>query len=172
MFVRGGDQDENLILLDGAPLYNVNHFGGFVSMFHSWMVQTVNFYKGYLPSEFGGRLFSVMDIRSKSGNFKNHLLSADLSPISGKAHISGPLWKDKVSYIVGGRRTFIDLLLLRNLTKRTRSGKRSGYSPLFTVMDLNGKINARISENQNLSISAFRDPMEYFLWRMKRVLPL
>jgi len=116
MFVRGGDQDENLILLDGAPLYNVNHFGGFVSMFHSEMIQSVNFYKGYWPSQFGGRLFSVMDIRSKSGNFKNHLLSADLSPISGKAHISGPLWKDKVSYIVGGRRTFIDLLLLRNLT--------------------------------------------------------
>src|SRR5690606_16129891 len=113
MFVRGGDQDENLILLDGAPLYNVNHFGGFISMFHSNMIKSVDFYKGYWPSQFGGRLSSVMDIQTKSGNFKEHKVSADLSPLSTKAHLSGPLWKDKVSYIIGGRRTFIDLILLR-----------------------------------------------------------
>ncbi len=156
MFVRGGDQDENLILLDGAPLYNVNHFGGFISMFHSNMIKSVDFYKGYWPSRFGGRLSSVMDIQSKSGNFMEHKLSADLSPLSTKAHLSGPIWKDKVSYMIGGRRTFIDLLLLRGLMRRTRAGERGGYAPLFTFYDVNGKIDARISQNQQLSFSAFR----------------
>src|SRR5690625_4620093 len=88
-FVRGGGQDENLILLDGAPLYNVNHFGGFVSMFHSDLIQSVNFYKGYWPSQFGGRLSSVMDIGLKSGDFKKHTFSGDFSPLSVKGHISG-----------------------------------------------------------------------------------
>src|SRR5690606_10970274 len=122
IFVRGGDQDENLILLDGAPLYNVNHFGGFVSMFHSDVIRSVDFYKGYWPSRFGSRLSSVMDIQSKSGNYKEHKFSVDLSPISAKGYLSGPLWKDKVSYIIGGRRTFIDLLFLRNRTNKIRNG--------------------------------------------------
>lgn len=156
LFVRGGDQDENLILLDGAPLYNVNHFGGFISMVHSDMIQSVDFYKGYWPSRFGGRLSSVLDIQSKSGNYKEHSISTDLSPLSVKTHISGPIWKDKVSYILGGRRTFIDLILLRNLMRKTRQGERGGYAPLFTFYDLNGKMEARLGKDQILSLSAFR----------------
>lgn len=162
MYVRGGDQDENLILLDGAPLYNTNHFGGFISMFHSDMIQNVDFYKGYWPSQFGGRLSSVMDIQTKSGNFKEHLFLADLSPISSKAHASGPLWKDKISYIIGGRRTFFDLLFLKNLAQRTRDGKRRGYAPLFAFHDINGKINAKLSENQNLTFSVFQGNDRFF----------
>src|SRR5690625_2797977 len=125
-------------------------------MFHSDLIQSVNFYKGYWPSQFGGRLSSVMDIGLKSGDFKKHTFSGDFSPLSVKGHISGPLWKDKVSYIVGGRRTFIDLILLRALSNRTRTGKRNGYSPLFTILDSNGKIDARINDHHHLSFSAFQ----------------
>lgn len=160
--VRGGDIDENLILLDGAPLYNINHFGGFVSMFHSEMIRSVNLYKGYKPSRFGGRLSSVLDIQPRSGNYKEHIFQADISPLSTKAHLSGPIWKGKVSYIIGGRRTFIDLILLRHLAKATRSGKRRGEAPLFTFYDVNGKITARISDNQNLSFSTFRGSDQFF----------
>lgn len=163
MFVRGGDQDENLILLDGAPLYNVNHFAGLVSMFHSDMIRSVDFYKGYWPSRYGGRLSSVMDIHSKSGNYKEHKFSADLSPISTKAHLSGPLWKDKVSYMIGGRRTFMDLLFLRHRVNQIKKGDREGNSPLFTFYDVNGKVTARIGNNQQLSFSAFRGSDKLFL---------
>lgn len=171
-FVRGGGQDENLILLDGAPLYNVNHFGGFVSMFHSDLIQSVDFYKGYWPSQFGGRLSSVMDIGLKSGDFKKHTFSGDFSPLSVKGHISGPLWKDKVSYIVGGRRTFIDLILLRALSNRTRTGKRNGYSPLFTILDSNGKIDARINDHHHLSFSAFQGVDGNYYFENRNGLPI
>src|SRR5690606_28618999 len=163
MFVRGGDQDENLILLDGAPFYNVNHFAGLVSMFHSDMIRSVDFYKGYWPSRFGGRLSSVMDIHSKTGNYKEHKFSADLSPISAKAHLSGPLWEDKVSYIIGGRRTFIDLLLLRWRANKIKKGEREGNTPLFTFYDVNAKVEARIGKNQLISFSAFRGSDRLFL---------
>lgn len=163
IFVRGGDQDENLILLDGAPLYNVNHFGGFVSMFHSDVIRSVDFYKGYWPSRFGSRLSSVMDIQSKSGNYKEHKFSVDLSPISAKGYLSGPLWKDKVSYIIGGRRTFIDLLFLRNRTNKIRNGEKEGSSPLFTFYDVNGKLEAQIGDNQLFSFSTFRGSDQLFL---------
>lgn len=160
--VRGGGVDENLVLLDGAPLYNVNHFGGFISMFHSEMIRNVDFYKGYWPARFGGRLSSVMDIKSGSGNYKEHIFSADISPLSVKTHLSGPLWKDKVSYIIGGRRSFIDLLLLRHLAKPIREGKRKGSAVLMTVFDFNGKVEARISDKQTLSFSTFRGTDRFF----------
>ena len=160
--VRGGDIDENLILLDGAPLYNVNHFGGFVSMFNSDMIRSVDLYKGYWPSKFGGRLSSVVDVQSRSGNFREHIFSGDLSPISSKAHLSGPIWKDRITYIIGGRRTFIDLLVLRHLAKAIRKDKRSGGIPLFTFYDVNGKISIRIADNQNMSISTFRGSDQFY----------
>ena len=160
--VRGGDIDENLILLDGAPLYNVNHFGGFVSMFHSDMIRSVDLYKGYWPSRFGGRLSSVVDVKSRSGNLKEHIFSGDLSPISTKAHLTGPIWKNRISYIIGGRRTFIDLLVLRHLAKAIREGKRGGGIPLFTFYDLNGNISIRLSDNQNLSLSSFRGSDQFY----------
>lgn len=164
--VRGGGIDENLILLDGAPLYNVNHFGGFVSMFHSDMIRGVDFYKGYWPSSVGGRLSSVMDVHTASGNYKDRVFSADISPLSTKAHLSGPLWKDKVSYMIGGRRTFLDLLAFRFMaTKPIREGKKEGFAPLMTTYDLNGKIEARISDHQVLSFSAFRGSDNFYHFR-------
>lgn len=154
--VRGGNIDENLFLLDGAPLYNINHYGGFVSMFHSDLISSVDLYKGYWPSRFGGRLSSVMDVQSRGGNFKEHIFRTDFSPISTKMHVTGPLLKDKVSYIIGGRRTFIDLLFSRFQTRQIRKGQVDGMRPLFTFYDTNAKINARISDTQNLSFSIFR----------------
>lgn len=151
LLVRGGAQDENQILYDGATLFNVNHFGGFISMFHSEMIHSVDFYKSYWPSQFGGRLSSVMDVRSERGSFKEHKQTVDIGLIYSKALAQGPLWKDKLSYSVGGRRTFIDLIT-GPLSRKAKRGDH-GSSPNIIVGDLNGRIDYRIKENQFLSVS-------------------
>ncbi|WP_236977745.1 TonB-dependent receptor [Membranihabitans maritimus] len=154
LFVRGGNQDQNLILYDGATLFNVNHFGGFISMFHSDMIDNVDFYKSYWPSRYGGRLSSVLDIRSAPGNYKNHHQSVDVGVIYSKVKATGPIWKDKVSYSIGGRRTFIDLVT-GPLIRRTRRGDREGEVANFAIGDANARVDARIGEDQHLSLSYF-----------------
>ncbi len=162
LFVRGGGQDQNLILYDGATLYNVNHFGGFISMFHSDIIQSVDFYKSHWPSRFGGKLSSVMDIRSRSGDFKEYRQSIDLGIIYAKANATGPLLKNKISYSVGARRTFIDLITGPLIRKRKRE-QRLG-APNIIVHDFNPRIDFRIKSNQYLSISGIHalDRFYYF----------
>lgn len=163
MMVRGGKQDQNLILLDGATLFNVNHFGGFISMFHSEMIGSVDFYKSFWPSQFGGRLSSVLDLRSAPGKYQEHKQSFDLGLIYSKGKITGPLWKDKVSYSVGARRTFIDLItgpVIHNI----RQGKRIGEVPNIAVGDANARVDVRIADNQHLALTGFygRDKVEFY----------
>lgn len=163
LMVRGGEQDQNLILLDGATLFNVNHFGGFISMFHSEMIGSVDFYKSFWPSRFGGRLSSVLDLRSTPGNYQEHKQIFDLGLIYSKGKVTGPLWKDKVSYSIGARRTFIDLItgpMIRN----TRQGKRKGELPNIAVADANARVDARIADNQHLSLTYFygHDKLDYY----------
>ena len=162
LFVRGGGQDQNLILFDGATLYNVNHFGGFISMFHPDIIQSVDFYKSHWPSSFGGKLSSVMDIRSRSGDFKEHHQSIDLGIIYAKANATGPLLKNKISYSVGARRTFIDLITGPLIRKRKRE-QRLG-APNIIVHDFNPRIDFHIKANQYLSISGIHslDRFYYF----------
>lgn len=163
IFVRGGDQDQNQILFDGATLFNVNHFGGFMSMFHAEMISSVDFYKNYWPSKYGGRLSSVMDIRTAEGNYKEHKQSFDLSLIVPKFNASGPLWKDKVSYSIGARRTIVDLIT-GSITRQIKNGKKSGDMASFLSQDFNVRIDGRIKDSQHLSISALsgRDNYSYF----------
>lgn len=163
LLVRGGGQDQNLILMDGASLFNVNHFGGFISMFHSDMIRSVDFYKSYWPSRFGGRLSSVLDLRTTHGDYQNHHQTFDFGIIYSKAQLEGPLWKNKVSYSLGARRTFIDLItgpLIRN----TRKGKRIGEMPNYIIGDANARVDFRLADDQHLSLSYFygSDKMEVF----------
>lgn len=152
LFVRGGEQDQNQILYDGASLYNVNHFGGFISMFNSEMIGSVDFYKSYWPSQFGGRLSSVLDVRSEQGNYKKHQQTVDIGFIYSKAKVTGPLWRDKVSYNIGARRTFIDLLTGPRIRK-AKQGTGQEYALNVKVFDLNARIDARLSKNQHLALS-------------------
>lgn len=162
LFVRGGAQDQNLILYDGATLFNVNHFGGFISMFHSEMIQSVDFYKSYWPSRFGGRLSSVMNIQSARGNFKEHEQSVDIGLIYTKAKAAGPIRKDRISYSVGARRTFIDLITGPLIRKRKKENS-SGATNLI-VHDINARVDFRIKDNQYLSLSGIHalDRFYYF----------
>lgn len=109
-FVRGGDADQNLILLDEAPVYNASHLLGFFSVFNSDALKDVKMYKGGIPAQYGGRASSVMDVRMKNGNMKEWEASGGLGLISSRLTLEGPLVQDKGSIILSGRRTYLDVV--------------------------------------------------------------
>ena len=109
-FVRGGNVDQNLILLDEAPVYNASHLLGFFSVFNSDALKDVKLYKGGIPAEYGGRASSVMDIRMKEGNLKEWGATGGIGLISSRLTVEGPFQKDKGSIIVSGRRTYADVV--------------------------------------------------------------
>lgn len=140
--VRGGSPDQNLILLDGVPVYNVNHFFGFFSTFNTDAISNVDFYKNIIPARFGGRLSSVVDLSMKEGNTKTSKINFSLSPVAGRLLFESSLIKDKVSLMLSYRRTWLDLpLQLIN--------ERSQTSYYFD--DFNAKINFQLSPKTNYS---------------------
>ena len=146
LYVRGGSPDQNLILLDGVPLYYVNHLGGFFSVFNADAVSSFNLYKGDFPARYGGRLSSVLDVRMKEGNLKEYEVDGSIGLVSSKLSVQGPIVKDKTSFIVSGRRTYIDLLT-RPLTRLASDGEAAvGYY----FYDLNGKVNHIFSDKDRL----------------------
>ncbi|MCY4171039.1 MAG: TonB-dependent receptor plug domain-containing protein [Bacteroidetes bacterium] len=112
LYVRGGRADQNLILLDGLPLYNPSHLLGFFSMFPAQAMKNVQFYKGGFPARYGGRLSSVIDYTMKEGNLKRYRGQVAAGILSSRVLIEGPIKRDKASFLLSGRRTLIDLLLL------------------------------------------------------------
>ena len=111
MYVRGGGPDENLFLLDGIPLYNVNHLGGFFSAFNADAVKNVTLYKGSFPARFGGRLSSVLDVTTNNGNDREIHGNASIGFISAKFNLEGPIVKEKTTFCLSARRTYADFLL-------------------------------------------------------------
>ena len=109
-FVRGGDADQNLILLDEAPVYNASHLLGFFSVFNSDALKDVKMYKGGIPAQYGGRASSVMDVRMKNGNMKEWEASGGLGLISSRLTVEGPVQKNEGSIMVSGRRTYLDVV--------------------------------------------------------------
>lgn len=147
-FVRGGDADQNLILLDDAPVYNASHLLGFFSVFNSDALKDVKLYKGGMPSEYGGRVSSVLDIRMKNGNMKKWEVSGGIGLISSRVTVEGPLKKDKGSFIVSGRRTYLDLI-----AKPFLSDDLSDLQLYF--YDINAKANYKIGTKDRIYISGY-----------------
>ena len=151
LYVRGGGPDQNLILLDGVPLYYVSHLGGFFSVFNADALSSVQLYKGGFPARYGERLSSILDIRMKEGNLNKFEGEGSIGLISAKLSIQGPIQKGKTAFILSGRRTYIDLLS-RPLSKAATDGEASvGYF----FYDLNGKINHIISDKDRLYFSFY-----------------
>ena len=146
-FVRGGDADQNLILLDEAPVYNASHLLGFFSVFNSDALKDVKMYKGGIPAQYGGRASSVMDVRMKNGNMKEWEASGGLGLISSRLTIEGPLQKDKGSIILSGRRTYLDVVA------GLVSEDFADLSLYF--YDLNLKANYKIGEKDRLYFSGY-----------------
>jgi outer membrane cobalamin receptor len=146
-YVRGGGPDQNLILLDGVPVYNSSHLGGLFSVFNADAIKTVRLTKGGFPARFGGRLSSVLQIDMKEGNMKQFKGDATIGLISSKITLEGPIIKDKTSFIVAARRTYADLLV--------RPFMPASTDLTLYFYDLNAKINHKFSENDRVYLSAY-----------------
>lgn len=147
-YVRGGGSDQNLILLDGAPVYNASHLLGFFSVFNSDALKDIKLYKGGAPAEFGGRLSSVLDIKMKEGNQKKFSGSGGIGLISSKLTLEAPIVKDKGSFIVSGRRTYADLFL-------KLSNREEAKNSVLYFYDLNAKANYRIGKKDRIFLSGY-----------------
>jgi hypothetical protein len=147
-YVRGGAADQNLILLDGAPVYNPSHLLGFFSTFNSDAIKEVTLYKGAIPAQFGGRLSSVEDIRMSDGNKKDYHVSGGLGLISSRLSVEGPLGSEKGSFLLAGRRTYADAFL-----KLSPDDKINGNTLRF--YDLNLKANYKLGQKDQLFLSAY-----------------
>jgi hypothetical protein len=147
-YVRGGSSDQNLILLDEAPVYNASHLLGFFSTFNSDALKTATLYKGSQPAQYGGRLASVLDVRMNEGNMRKFGVSGGIGLISSKLNIEGPIIKDKASFLISGRRTYADLFLKLSSQEQLKSSQLFFY-------DLNTKINYKISDKDRIYLSGY-----------------
>ncbi len=157
-YVRGGGPDQNLILLDEAVVYNAAHLLGFFSVFNGDAVKSINLIKGGMPAQYGGRLASVLDISMKEGNNKTYHAQGGIGLISSRLTVEGPIKKDTGSFIVSGRRTYIDVLA-RPFAKPGAPLKNSG----LYFYDLNAKVNYRLSDKDRVFVSGYfgRDIMTF-----------
>jgi len=147
-FVRGGNTDQNLILLDEATVYNPSHLLGFFSTFNSDAIKDVTLYKGATPAEYGGRLSSVLDVKMNDGNNKEYHASGGIGLISSRLNIEGPIEKDKSSFIVSARRTYADVFL--KLSKDSNTNQNSLY-----FYDINAKANYRLGDKDRIYFSGY-----------------
>jgi hypothetical protein len=148
LYVRGGGPDENLMVLDEAPVYNASHMLGFFSVFNSDAIKDIQVYKGGIPAEYGGKISSVIDIRMNDGNSQQFNVKGGIGNISSRLTVEGPIIKDKWSYIISGRRTYADVV-----------GKLVGIDELknnsLYFYDLNGKSNVQLGKKDRIYLSAY-----------------
>lgn len=146
-FVRGGEADQNLILLDEAPVYNASHLLGFFSVFNSDALKDVKLYKGGIPAQYGGRISSVMDVRMKNGNSKRWGVTGGIGLISSRLTVEAPIIKDRGSFILSGRRTYADVML------QLVSNDFDGGQLYF--YDFNAKANYKIGDKDRIYASGY-----------------
>ncbi len=146
--VRGGNVDENLIIMDEAPVFNSSHLLGFFSVFNPDAVKNVTLYKGAFPAEYGGRTSSVLDIRMKDGNNQKMAVSGGIGNVFSRLSVEGPLQKDKSSFIVAARRSYIDVIAKPFLPKEDRDNTLYFY-------DLTAKANYEINEKNTVYLSGY-----------------
>lgn len=149
-YVRGGGPDQNLIMLDDAVVYNTGHLFGFFSIFNSDAIKNTSLIKGGMPAQYGGRLSSVLDIAMKDGNNQKMEGEGGIGLIASRFSLQGPIKKNKASYMLSVRRTYVDALV-KPFIKKSSSFYGSGYY----FYDLNAKVNYRFSEKDRLYLSGY-----------------
>ena len=162
MYVRGGDGADNLYLLDGVPLYQVSHLAGLFSSFNTDVVESVDFYKSGFPARYGGRLSSVVDVKTREGDFNDYHGLFSIGLIDGRVQLEGPIVKGKTSFNVGLRRSWMDVItepVGMIMSKKMDADFRIKYA----FWDLNGNITHRFSEDNRLSLNLYggRDALKY-----------
>jgi len=149
-YVRGGNADQNLILLDEAPIYNPGHLFGFFSIFNADAVKSIELIKSGMPANYGGRLASIIDVYQKEGNMKKYEVDGGIGVIFSRLTVQGPIKKDRASFIVSGRRTYIDWLIQPFLKK---DAPLKGAK--FYFYDLNAKFNIIVNEKHRIYIGGY-----------------
>lgn len=153
--VRGGSPDQNLILVDGTTVYNISHLFGFFSLFPPEAVSDVRIYKGAFPSRYGGRLSSVLDIKLREGDQNKYTGSISAGLISGKFSLEGPIKKNKSSFFISGRRTYVDLLTAPFfINQKARAG--------YFFYDGVAKLNFQINKKNRLFLSAYNGKDRFY----------
>lgn len=147
-YVRGGSSDQNLVLLDNVGVYNASHLMGFFSAFNSDMVRDVTLYKGALPSQYGERLSSILDVQMRDGDNQEYHVNGGLGLISSKLNVEGPIQKGKSSFIVGARRTYADVVA-------RAFGSEDIKNTTLYFYDLNMKLNFNLSDKDRLSFTGY-----------------
>jgi outer membrane receptor for ferrienterochelin and colicin len=163
LYIRGGSPDQNLILLDGTPVYNASHLFGFFSVFNADAIKDVKLIKGGFPARYGGRLSSVLEINMKEGNKKEFGGNASIGLVSSKLTLEGPIGSsENTSFIVSGRRTYIDLLLKPFIQQAFEEEGNEGTTGYY-FYDLNAKVNHRFSDKDRLYLSFYGGSDKFFL---------
>ena len=155
LYVRGGGPDQNLILLDGIPIYNVNHLFGFFSVFNVDAINNVQLIKGGFPARYGGRLSSVLDIRLKEGNNEKIHGTGSVGLISAKLALEGPIIKDKMSFLISARRTYIDILAAPVIAMYNRSYEGEDMKMGYYFYDMTAKLNYKFNDRHRLFLSSY-----------------
>lgn len=147
LYVRGGGPDQNLILLDGIPIYNVDHLLGFFSIFTPEAMKKVTLFKSSFPARFGGRLSSVVDVRTNDGDMKNYHGAISIGLLASKLNFEGPIIKDKTAFNLSMRRSYVDLL--------TYPFMKDDYKMRYYFYDINAKVNHKFSDKNRLFLSFY-----------------
>lgn len=154
VYVRGGSPDQNLIILDGVPVYNVSHLMGFLSVFNTDAIKNVTLTKGGFPARYGGRLSSVIEINMKEGNKQEFHGEGSIGLLSSRLTLEGPIVKDKTSFMISGRRNYIDIIAKPFIKKAAkREGNQYDFKAYF--YDLNAKVNHKINDKHTIYASAY-----------------
>lgn len=162
LYVRGGGPDQNLILLDGVPIYNVNHLFGFLSTLNGDAIKSAEVIKGGFPAQHGGRLSSIIDVRMKEGNMSEIKGDVTLGIVAGKINLEGPIVSDKTSFNISARRTWLDAIT-SPLQKISSKGSINKELFAYKFYDLNAKVNHKFSDKSRLYFSSYLgdDHMKY-----------
>lgn len=156
LYVHGGKNDENLFLLDGTPIYQINHVGGLFSAFNTDIIKNVDFYKSGFPARYGGRLSSVIDVRTKDGDMKEFHGNFSLGLIDGRIQFEGPIIKNRTSFNIAMRRSWADLLTAPAFAIFNRVQSNNDHlNARYAFHDINGKITHRFSDKSKLSLNAY-----------------
>ncbi len=158
LYVRGGGPDQNLILLDDAVVYNSGHLFGFFSIFNGDAIKNTSLIKGGMPAQYGGRLSSVLDISMKEGNLDKYQVEGGIGSIASRFSVQGPIQKEKASFMLSGRRTYIDALAKPFIKKESQF-----YGSGYYFYDFNAKFNYRFSSKDRLYLSGYfgRDRFDF-----------
>jgi hypothetical protein len=152
--VRGGTADQNLMLLDETPIFNPTHLFGFFSSFNPDIIKSVELHKGGIPAEYGGRISSVFEVQTKEGNNKKFVGSGGISPVTARLAFEGPIIKDKLSYLVGGRSTYSNWILKQLPNPNIKNSKASFY-------DFFGKISYELNDKNSIYAQGYLSNDEF-----------